>query len=91
MPNILSGGQQQRVAIARSLVHNPHILICDEPTSALDFVTGTNIVELMRGINKELGTTFVIVTHDNRILKYADRIVHLDDGVIGMEKQGEVI
>jgi len=91
MPNILSGGQQQRVAIARSLVHNPRILICDEPTSALDFVTGTNIVELMRGINKELKTTFVIVTHDNRILKYADRIIHLDDGTIGTKNTGATI
>lgn len=87
-PGILSGGQQQRVAIARSLVHNPKILICDEPTSALDFVTGTKIVELMLNINKKLGTTFVVVTHDNRILKYADRIVHLNDGVIEKETNG---
>jgi len=86
--NNLSGGQQQRVAIARSLVHNPKILICDEPTSALDFVTGTKIIELMRNINKQLGTTFVVVTHDNRILKHADRIVHLDDGVIEKETSG---
>lgn len=87
-PNILSGGQQQRVAIARSLVHTPKILICDEPTSALDFVTGTKIVELMRNINKQLGTTFVVVTHDNRILKYADRIIHLNDGAIEKETDG---
>ena len=87
-PNILSGGQQQRVAIARSLVHNPKILICDEPTSALDFVTGTKIVELMRNINQQLGTTFVVVTHDNRILKYADRIIHLNDGIIEKETDG---
>jgi len=87
-PNILSGGQQQRVAIARSLVHSPKILICDEPTSALDFVTGTKIVELMNNINKQLGTTFIVVTHDNRILKYADRIVHLNDGIIEKETDG---
>lgn len=82
LPGLLSGGQQQRVAIARALVHNPKILICDEPTSALDLVTGTKIVELLCKINKKLGTTFVVVTHDSRIFKFADRIVHLDDGKI---------
>ncbi|MDC0864572.1 ABC transporter ATP-binding protein [Rickettsiaceae bacterium] len=87
-PNTLSGGEQQRVAIARSLVHSPKILICDEPTSALDFATGTKIVEIMRDVNKKLGTTFVVVTHDNRILKYADRIIHLDDGIIEKETKG---
>lgn len=87
-PTLLSGGQQQRVAIARSLVHNPRLLICDEPTSALDLVTGTKIVELLRHINRELGTTFIVVTHDNRIIKFADRIVHLDDGVIEKESSG---
>lgn len=84
-PSLLSGGQQQRVAIARALIHSPKLLICDEPTSALDFHTGENIVSLLRQINKELGSTFVVVTHDNRILKYADRIVHLDDGEIEKE------
>ena len=87
-PNTISGGEQQRVAIARSLVHQPKILICDEPTSALDFATGTRIVEIMRNVNKKLGTTFVVVTHDNRILKYADRIIHLNDGIIEKETEG---
>lgn len=87
-PNTISGGEQQRVAIARSLVHQPKILICDEPTSALDFATGTRIVEIMRDVNKRLGTTFVVVTHDNRILKYADRIIHLNDGIIEKETEG---
>jgi putative ABC transport system ATP-binding protein len=87
-PNALSGGQQQRVAIAMSIVHIPPIIICDEPTSALDFATGAKIVQLMRDINKELNTTFVIVTHDTRILKYANRILHLDDGVIEKETNG---
>lgn len=91
MPNLLSGGQQQRVAIARALVHTPKILICDEPTSALDMVTGVKIVQLLRTICKKLGTTFVVVTHDNRIIKYADRIVHLDDGVIVKETSKTVM
>lgn len=81
-PSLLSGGQQQRVAIARALVHNPQILVCDEPTSALDHTTGQNIMQLMVDINKRLGTTMVIVTHDNRIFHYATRIAHMDDGKI---------
>ena len=82
LPSLLSGGQQQRVAISRALVHNPQIIICDEPTSALDLHTGSKIIELLKSINKQLGTTFILVTHDSRILKYADRIVNLDDGKI---------
>ncbi len=78
----LSGGEQQRVAIARALVHKPDILICDEPTSALDHSTGSSIMELMKLVNKEVGTTCVIVTHDPRIYHYADRITHMDDGRI---------
>ena len=81
-PNQLSGGQQQRVAIARSLIHNPSLLICDEPTSALDHLTGVKILEMMRDINKKLKTTFVVVTHDSRIFQYADRIAYMDDGRI---------
>jgi len=79
-PNLLSGGQQQRVAIARALVHNPKILLCDEPTSALDNVTGAKILEMMRALSHKHGTTLIVVTHDNRIFKYADRIAHMDDG-----------
>ena len=75
-------GQQQRVAIARSLVHKPKILVCDEPTSALDHHTGEKIIEMMKNMQKKLGTTFVIVTHDNSIFKYADRIAKMDDGTI---------
>lgn len=81
-PNQLSGGQQQRVAIARALVHNPSLLICDEPTSALDHATGTKILSLMQDINKNFKTTFVVVTHDNRIFQYADRIAYMNDGCI---------
>jgi len=79
-PNLLSGGQQQRVAIARALVHNPKILLCDEPTSALDHTTGMKILEMMRSLSARHGTTLIVVTHDNRIFKYADRIAHMDDG-----------
>jgi putative ABC transport system ATP-binding protein len=82
LPNLLSGGQQQRVAIARALVHSPRILVCDEPTSALDHHTGQHIMQLMVEINQRLGTTMVIVTHDNRIFPYATRIAHMDDGMI---------
>lgn len=85
----LSGGEQQRVAIARSLIHKPSLLICDEPTSALDHETGEKIIALMQKINREIGTTFVIVTHDNRIFHYADRIAHMDDGRIVSISQGE--
>lgn len=82
MPSILSGGQQQRVAIARSIVHMPPLILCDEPTSALDHHTGSNILDLMKQMNKEKGITFLVITHDQRITKYADRIAYMDDGQI---------
>lgn len=81
-PNLLSGGQQQRVAIARALVHDPKLLVCDEPTSALDHDTGMKIMDVMKHMQKKLGTTVIVVSHDNRIYHYADRIAHMDDGVI---------
>jgi putative ABC transport system ATP-binding protein len=81
-PNLLSGGQQQRVAIARALVHEPKILLCDEPTSALDHTTGMKILDMMRSLSARHGTTLIVVTHDSRIFKYADRIAHMDDGHI---------
>lgn len=81
-PSQLSGGEQQRVAIARALIHNPALLICDEPTSALDHATGTMILALMKEIQTEIKTTFVIVTHDARIFSFADRIAHMDDGMV---------
>ncbi|MGB5634279.1 MAG: DevA family ABC transporter ATP-binding protein [Waterburya sp.] len=79
-PDSLSGGQQQRVAIARALVSQPQLVLADEPTSALDSKSGRNIVEIMQQLAKEQGCTILLVTHDNRILDIADRIVHMEDG-----------
>ncbi|MEJ8568955.1 ATP-binding cassette domain-containing protein [Elongatibacter sediminis] len=79
-PGQLSGGQRQRVAIARALVSEPGILLADEPTASLDKQAGREIVERMKFLAREHGTTILLVTHDNRILDIADRIVHLEDG-----------
>ncbi len=79
-PDDLSGGQKQRVAIARALVSRPKLVLADEPTAALDSKSGRNVVELMQKLAKEQGCTILLVTHDNRILDVADRIVHLEDG-----------
>jgi putative ABC transport system ATP-binding protein len=88
-PAGLSGGEQQRVAIARALVHRPRLVVCDEPTSALDHDTGHRIMELMRDIVRAEATTLLIVTHDNRIFPFADRIARMDDGrIIAVEDQG---
>jgi putative ABC transport system ATP-binding protein len=81
-PHQLSGGEQQRVAIARALINNPPLLLCDEPTGNLDSKTGVEIIELLSEINRERKTTLIIVTHDERIAKAADRIVNLVDGEI---------
>ena len=79
-PENLSGGQKQRVAIARALVSNPRILLADEPTAALDKKSGRDVVELMQKLAKEQHCTILLVTHDNRILDIADRIVYMEDG-----------
>lgn len=79
-PAELSGGQRQRVAIARALVGSPSIILADEPTANLDHKTGTGILELMKGINKKFGTTFIFSTHDQKIMAIADRVVELRDG-----------
>ena len=81
-PHNLSGGQKQRVAIARALVSHPKMVLADEPTAALDGKSGRNIVELMQKLAKEQGCTILLVTHDNRILDVADRIIELEDGSI---------
>lgn len=79
-PNELSGGQKQRVAIARALVRAPRIILADEPTASLDKKTGRDVVDLMHDLAKRKGVTVLLVTHDNRILDVADRIIHLEDG-----------
>src|SRR5690606_37943537 len=80
LPTKLSGGQQQRVAIARALVHDPKLIICDEPTSALDKVTGHKIMELLRDVARAPGRCVIVVTHDNRIYEFADRMTEMEDG-----------
>jgi putative ABC transport system ATP-binding protein len=79
-PEQLSGGQKQRVAIARALVSQPKIVLADEPTAALDKQSGRDVVEMMQQLAKEQGCTILLVTHDNRILDIADRIVYMEDG-----------
>lgn len=76
----LSGGQKQRVAIARALVSHPKIVLADEPTAALDKKAGRDVVEIMQKLAKEQGCTILLVTHDNRILDIADRIIYMEDG-----------
>ncbi len=81
-PAQLSGGEQQRVAIARAISKNPEVLLCDEPTGALDFSTGIVVLEALDRINRELGTTTAIITHNSDIADMADRVVHLSNGLI---------
>jgi putative ABC transport system ATP-binding protein len=79
-PADLSGGQKQRVAIARALVSQPKIVLADEPTAALDSKSGRDVVEIMHDLAKQQGCTILLVTHDNRILDIADRIIYMEDG-----------
>jgi putative ABC transport system ATP-binding protein len=82
LPTDLSGGQQQRVAIARALVHEPHLIVCDEPTSALDSETGHKVMELLSRLGRAENRALVVVTHDSRIYKFADRMAEMEDGAI---------
>ena len=84
-PHNLSGGQKQRVAIARALVSRPKLVLADEPTAALDSKTGREVVDLMQHLAKEQGCAILLVTHDNRILDIADRILHMEDGRLVQE------
>jgi len=81
-PGELSGGEQQRVAVARALLQKPDLVLADEPTGNLDTHTGEALFSLMRELNKGRGTTFVIVTHNDKLSSQADRIVHMQDGQI---------
>ena len=81
-PSELSGGEQQRVAIARAIAKNPSVLLCDEPTGALDSATGIIVLAAIERINRELGTSTVIITHNAAIADMADRVIYLADGKI---------
>jgi len=88
LPGSLSGGQKQRVAVARALVANPEVVFADEPTAALDKDSGRTVVEMLKDLGRDRGTTTVMVTHDNRILGLADRIVTLEVGRIVEDRSG---
>lgn len=90
-PDNLSGGQKQRIAIARALVNSPPLVLADEPTAALDKQSGRDVVEIMQGLAKEQGTSILLVTHDNRILDIADRIVAMEDGLLARDSESAVI
>jgi putative ABC transport system ATP-binding protein len=82
LPSQLSGGQQQRVAIARALVNNPEILLADEPTGNLDSKTSSEIMTVFRRLNQERNITFILVTHDQDLGHYTDRIILIRDGAV---------
>jgi putative ABC transport system ATP-binding protein len=90
LPADLSGGQQQRVAIARALVHEPALLVCDEPTSALDAVNGRLIMELLHDVALQPDRAVIVVTHDNRIFGYGNRIAYMEDGRIVRTEEQQV-
>jgi putative ABC transport system ATP-binding protein len=88
-PSQLSGGEQQRVAIARAIVKRPEVLLCDEPTGALDYQTGKLVLDVIARINRELGTTAIVITHNAAIAGMADRVIHLGDGRIQRIERNE--
>ncbi len=89
LQNQLSGGQQQRVAIARSLVHGPQLLVCDEPTSALDAATGRTVMQLLRALAVQPNRVVIVVTHDERVYDFADRVLAMEDGQIVSDYEGK--
>lgn len=86
-PDQLSGGQQQRVAVARALSTNPTMILADEPTANLDTENGEQVMGIMQKLNEETGTTFIFATHDPRVIKYAKRVITLQDGLIVDDSQ----
>jgi putative ABC transport system ATP-binding protein len=89
-PRELSGGEQQRVAIARAIVGNPSIILADEPTAALDGENGQAIMKILARVAQEKGRAVLIVTHDPRLLPFADRVVHIEDGrIVREERRGD--
>ncbi|WP_277406535.1 ABC transporter ATP-binding protein [Lacrimispora xylanisolvens] len=82
MPNLLSGGQQQRVAIARTLYTKPAIVLADEPTGNLDSKSSDNVIKLMKNMSEKFGQTMIVVTHDDKVAKVADRVIQIEDGKI---------
>ena len=88
-PAQLSGGEQQRVAIARAVAKRPDVLLCDEPTGALDYTTGKLVLEAIERVNRELGTTTAIITHNAAIADMADRVLHMRSGAIAMQRRNE--
>ncbi|MEQ9368855.1 MAG: ATP-binding cassette domain-containing protein [Coleofasciculus chthonoplastes F3-SA18-01] len=90
-PADLSGGQKQRVAIARALVSRPQIVLADEPTAALDKKSGRDVVDIMHDLAKQQGCTILLVTHDNRILDIADRIIYMEDGRLSKQPESVAI
>ena len=91
LPNQLSGGQQQRVAISRALVHDPSLLVCDEPTAALDHETGLTVMDLLKKAAVREDRAVVVVTHDNRVFQFGDRIARMDDGrLVDVEERASI-
>jgi putative ABC transport system ATP-binding protein len=90
-PDLLSGGERQRVAVARAIVGRPALVLADEPTANLDTRNATQLIELMRDLNRRLGLTFIFSTHDQRLLEHTPRIVRLTDGQVESDShsQGE--
>jgi putative ABC transport system ATP-binding protein len=88
-PSQLSGGEQQRVAIARAIAKRPDVMLCDEPTGALDATTGRTVLEVLERVNREIGTTVLVITHNAAIADCADRVVRMADGLIARDLRNE--